>query len=364
MNRILRALKKSAKCWKDIFLRYKEHKFRPSFLEEMLHSVYGMRNVYGDYYRLDRRELGKENTGMMVGLIRFPKEWNETAGFFALFNRMMCGLYFADQLGLVPVVANWDLCPYEEDIPVNDTSIVFQYFFNPLSKVTLESAFNSKNLIIISNQNMDIAMFENKSEWFQPNEDFIETMGALYRKYISLNASTEARMTGDIQKLFTHKSTLGIHFRGTDYQLNVNGHPVSLKLEDYFPFIEEAMKKYKFHQIFLATDDKNALEIMKKKYPKIVFFGDTNRAEKTTSVAYQSSDRKFHKSNLAYEVLRDSYALAQCDGIIGGFSQVAINSRIIRASQEKEFIFSKFLSKGVNNNNIEWMDYFQENVKK
>lgn len=342
-----------------LFREYRMRKFHPYYLNELLSGKY----VLFHPNRLMTIELGEENDNQTVAYIRLDKNWIPTAGFFALLHKTLCGLYFADRMGFLPVVANWDQCAYEEDEKINGTNNVFEYFFEPACEVTVESALNSRNVIILSEQNMDTVFFEYDSEWFHLSEKYIEKMGSIYKKYIRLNKEVKECMEYDIKKVLGNKKTLGIHFRGSDYRLNTNGHPMSLEIENYYPYIKEAIEKYNYEQIFIATDDLNALKKIEKLFANLVCYRDAMRTDGDVSVAFMENNRKQHKYQLGYEVLRDTYTLAQCDAFIGGHSQVAVGARFIKASYQKEYEYCQIIEKGINRNNKEWTKIFSETIE-
>ena len=344
---------------KILFKEYKLRKYHPNYLNELLVG----KNVLFDAKRISTVELGKENPNCIVEYIRLDKDWVPTAGFFALLHKTLCGLYLADKFGFIPVVANWNGCAYEEDGKINGTNNVFEYYFQKTSDVSVEKALNSVNVFIPSSINLDLCLSEYKSEWFHLSEKYIQKMGYIYEKYIKLNESVYKKITKDIEDILRHKKTLGIHFRGSDYRLNANGHPISLEVEDYYEYIDEAMKKNDYDQIFIATDDKNALEKIVNKYEKVIYYGDTTRTDGDVSVAFIKVKEKNHKYQLGYEVLRDAYTLARCDGFIGSHSQVGVGVRMIRASEHSIFEYCKIIEPGINRNNKDWVKIFNETIR-
>lgn len=345
---------------RELFEKYRDNKFSNAFLRTLLN------NANSGYLpnEIHFVELGSENPGNCIGVIQFPKEWIVTAGFFALFHRMLCGLHFADRVGLIPVVDAWTGCPYEEDIPINGTRNVFEYYFEPLSAISMESALNSQAVVKILNPNMDLVLHEYGCEWFDMSDKYIEEMGRLFKKYIRLNPKTKTLMQKDIEKVLRGKRTLGVHFRGTDYTVGAIGHPVALQVEDYFEEIDNAIEKYGFEQIFIATDDLSALGKFKAKYKKLVYYRDVLRAKGNVSVAFLQRDGvKTPHFRSGYEVLRDAYTLGQCDGLISGKSQVSTNARINKASQEKHYEYSKTLSRGIHRTGVDWVKEFDQFVK-
>ena len=358
LQQYYRALRNFAGKTRIIVSRYHQRGFRNYYLDQLIWGSDALDNPM----LLQPKCLGNKNEGKLIYVIRFPKGWIPTAGFFALLNRTLCGVDFADRMGFVPVVDNWDCCSYEEDVPVNGSKIVFEYYFEPLSEVSLKDALNSKNVVASSNPNMDISLIENQSEWFHLSNKYIEEMGRIYEKYFRLNPIVKEQMSNDIDGVLRKKHMLGVHFRGTDYKLNVNGHPVSLEISDYYPIIDAAMKKYHFDGIFLASDEMSAIKAISKRYKNVVFYKDVYRAEGNVSVAFSKDERTLHKYRLGYEVLRDSYTLAACDGLIAGYSQVSVGARINKCSQNKRYRFCYIIDKGVNHNGVDWVKYYNENV--
>ena len=139
---------------------------------------------------------------------------------------------------------------------------------------------------------------------------------------------------------------------------------MSLTLDDYYQEIDKALESKQFEQIFVASDDLLALEELEKKYNSVTFFEDVMRTDKDVSVAFLDNKRKHHKYNLGYEVLRDAYALSCCDGLIAGQSQVVIGARIMKASRKEKYVYQRTIEKGVNHNKVEWVEIYNNSVKK
>ncbi len=346
--------------YKVLFHEYKARKFHPQYLNELLSGKY----VLFHPERIMITELGQKNKHKVVAYITLNKMWVPTAGFFALLHKTLCGLYFADKMGFYPVVANWDACAYEEEEKVNGTKNVFEYYFQPVSRISVSDALNSNNVVIPSEENMNMPFYRYGCEWFHVSDAYIENMGVIFRKYIRRNDRIRERMERDMHEVLGNRKSLAIHFRGTDYKINANGHPVSLELEDYYSYIVQAMKKHKFEQIFVATDDSDALKKIKKKFKNIVCYQDTVRTDGNVSVAFLDQGRKRNSYELGYEVLRDAYTLAACDGLIAGGSQVAVGARLIKASTKEKFQYCKIIEKGINRNQKDWMKIFYETVQK
>lgn len=332
--------------------RYKHIKSRDEFMKYLYESM----EFSDSSSTVTIRQMGMNNQDRNIALLRLPIEWIPTAGFYALLNRMMCALAFADRFGFTPVADKWIHSSYQEEMNINGTDHVFEYYFEPLSDISLKEAKKSYNVMIPSNLNMDMVLKQyHVVEWYRPSEGFIGKMGELYRKYICLNNETKIKIENDISKILQCGNVLGVHIRGTDFKLNHNLHPAALKVEDYEEYIEEAVSKYGFEKIFLATDD---IDIRKKFYKKygdrVRSYENVFRTEGNVSVAYSIGSRKNHKYLLGYEVIRDVYTLAACNGFIAGNSQVSVGVRINKAAKGENFIFQKIIDKGINYNSNDW----------
>lgn len=119
---------------------------------------------------------------------------------------------------------------------------------------------------------------------------------------------------------------LGVLIRGTDYfssQWHVNERKMS-GTEEMIPFIRQWMKDYNYDLLFLATEDQDVLETMKKE------FGNNLRA--ISQVRYRKSDfapnqiiaDKMKSSEKSADLTEDTtvnyfyglYILSQCDAFI------------------------------------------------
>ncbi len=70
--------------------------------------------------------------------------WRHGSGFFSLVAGVLGKLRLADELGAVPHI---DLethpTPYQQEDPVRGTRNVWEYYFQPVSKITREEAFSN-----------------------------------------------------------------------------------------------------------------------------------------------------------------------------------------------------------------------------
>lgn len=347
-------------AFRNLFRIYKQNKFSVQYLNDLVQAS----NCLHNPRRVDFVKLGTQNKSVPILIIKLPQWWVPTAGFYALLTKTLLGLYAANQLCLEPVVDNWSGCPYEEKGPVNGTNIVFEYYFEPVSNISLQAAYDSQSVSVLSEECFDMAYLDYRTGWFNPNDDLINAFADCYKKYVRLNNHVKPQIENSIKNKLSGKKTLGIHFRGTDYSLNTDSHPVALSIEDYLDEIDVAMEKYGYDQIFLATDDLNALKRFRERYSNVIFYQDTMRAKGRRSVAFEEhKDITLPHYRAGLEVIRDCFTLASCDGFIGCLSQVSLHTRICRKSTGKDFEYIKILERGINHNNRNWIEIYNKQIR-
>ena len=87
-----------------------------------------------------------------------------------------------------------------------------------------------------------------------------------------------------------------------------------------------------------------------KSYPnKVIYYKDCLRSSNGITVTLLDDDRKNKGFLKGYEVYRDMFTLASCDGLVCGNSQVNIAARIEKKSRGVEFNYIKIIDKGIYN---------------
>ena len=319
---------------------------------------------YLDYF------LNRETNPLLLEFESFGKEHpekkfyliNETGkgyGFFAEMRVLLGELEFAEEFGFIPVVSWGTDFLYHCGKSVHGKNNAYEYFFeqpagystNDTSKARLVTTAKSVQGMWIEKNRQD----EDKST---PGNEMdisdvnLKEYGRIYQKYIHLIDTIKRRIDSEMSDLLKEKKTLAVHYRGTDFKMNYDNHPVCVTIEQEFEVIDRAVSEYGIEQIFLATDETEAVNLFLKRYgEKVVFYKDVFRGNTQVSVAYSESDRENHKYTLAYEVLRDVYTLAACNGLVGGVSQVTIFARIVKASKGSCYDFTEIINNGKNYNN-------------
>jgi hypothetical protein len=159
------------------------------------------------------------------------------------------------------------------------------------------------------------------------------------------------KFKADISKLNLDDDFIGVHYRGTDFRLNIHNHPNPIAEVDYFNEIDKILESSTSLKIYLATDDEKTLEKFKTKYgSSLKYFDDVFRSDSKTLNIFRDSDRNFHGFLLGYEVLRDSFVLAQSSYFVHGLSNVAYGAKLLNIAYCKKFNQDIVIDKGIVNN--------------
>lgn len=285
-------------------------------------------------------------------------------GFFAEFRVLLAKIIFAERFGFTPVVFWGKEFPYYEGAEINGTKNAFEYYFEPINKYTGEELEKAKYVIRAKSAQGVLIEREYKKATYDISDEYLRKLADVYRRYIHFNENVRERLNKETDSLFQNRKTLGIHFRGTDFKVGYDSHPVSVQIEQEIEEAKKAVREYGFEQIFLATDEVNAIKRFKDVFgERLVYYEDTYRGEGDTSIAFSESDRDFHHYRLGYEVVRDMYSLSLCEGLIAGLSQVVICARVAKESRNEKYEYRSIIDNGIHYGGVKFKRP-EEKIKK
>lgn len=321
--------------------RCRIHSNKPDFRKLVLE---GYKNP--DY--LEFHTFGEEYEGQTVYL---ADEQGHNMGFFAELGVTLIKLYYADTRGFTPYVHWGENYLYYEPDGINGEKNAFLHYFKPVSNV---SGIDKAAHVVYS----DITHYEQVKKIYDAvsydvSEDYINAMARMMKKYIQYNDGTRNYLETEYEKLLGNKKTLGVHFRGTDFRRQYNNHPVAVRIEQEIEKVKELLEKSGYEQIFLATDENEAVKTFQKVFGnKVKVYEDSFRDDDgDESIAFSKGNRAQHKYKLGLEVLRDQYTLTHCRGLVCGYSNVTFIARIMRRSWfEKDFDDYVLINNGINHN--------------
>ena len=313
--------------------------------------IYDVNHIYHNPHSVFIQNLGHENEGKLIYPIEITSgEW----GFWACMRRFISNLWYANYNGFTPHVQwNLDNCLYAERPGFMNTNNVFEYYFNPIKVENIESScavvkcFDKSNPMF-GNRISTVDEYVNSFFYckYRISEKYLEQMGNIWNKYFVFNDKTyEEVCNTEIIKKIKHKKTVGVHVRGTDYRLGIKGHPVKIEESAHIEYIRN-MDVYE--QIFLATDEEQVIECFEREFPgKVIYYNDILRSTDGKPVHFSNCTREHHHYLLGIEILKDSYALAKCDALVCGVSQVTNGVQVIKAGLGEKYADLHIIDSGI-----------------
>lgn len=300
---------------------------------------------YGRNARIFRFEhLGEENPGKCIYLIKdgFP-----TSGMFALILRTLWRLEVADRFCFTPVIFWNDKVPY--NVPGHPNT--FLTYFLPVSDITAESAEHSKD-VAFSNA-WDYA-YDAPITHYEISDDGLGRLAVIYRKYMKLRPELKAKIDQEVGALVGKVSgkVLGVHVRGVDWRkMNVDQHPIPATEEDYVQTARDMMDEMGYENIFLASDSDGTIDLFRRGFGDRLITTQAARAP-ADSAELAIFDKKNDRYQMGYEILRDAYALAACDSLLCGVSNVSYGARVINGAVAAPYEKVVILDKGIVQNGM------------
>jgi hypothetical protein len=160
------------------------------------------------------------------------------------------------------------------------------------------------------------------------------------RRFVRVKPHILAKVDGFWDRYLRGHQVLGVHIRGTDLRY---APPVSPA--EYFEPIERYLAEHSSARLFLATDQIQYLEVMRKRFGPIVRSYDCLRSATSTAPFNLKVASPYQKGE---EVLIDILLLSRCAFLIRGASNIpelaiyfsdALESRDL--SLEKRFVFGQ-----------------------
>ena len=237
-------------------------------------------------------------------------------GLFSNFLFVLNHLIIAEKLKMIPVVDMENFSNlYNEKKKVNGTLNSWQYYFEPVSKYSLSEVYKSKFVVFSSEK-----IFKGQSLSFKDN--FLE-LKKVYKKYIKIKKEYLDASNRFIKLNNIGNHTLSIHWRGTDHKV-LPGHPLPPTKKQIINLIYKNLKNKKFKNIFLVTEQKKYLDILKNKFRDIKYL---NSFRSDVLKDFSNNQRKLHRYNLGKESLIEALILSNTNHLIcsrSNISEVAV----------------------------------------
>lgn len=273
----------------------------------------------------------------------------DSSGFFANFIAVLFDMWYADTMGMYPVVIWGDKCPYYEKNGVNGVFNVWEYYFEQYKDYHADDLDEAYRVSDVEKDVRRLAF--GIKNGYRLTEECYPELGRIMQKYICLKPDIKEYVNQNINKILGKRKVLGVQIRMGGMLENFNEHPIVPTLEEYVMHIKEVYKKKGYERIFLATDDNRGLKRMKKEFGNcLTYYADTTRVDGEYSTYCINTAEERHKYKCGLEVLLDMYTLTECTGLVAGLSQVSIAARIAKIASGKQYEDLLIIDKGINRN--------------
>lgn len=280
---------------------------------------------------------------------------DETKGFCSAVRDTLYLLLYADAMGFIPYVRFTDNVPYHEDHMVNGADNVFEYYFRQPAGISYKELLQSSKVAIADLLHRDgvfpLYAIGQPKDFYSDDPEVIALCAEVYKKYFVLNREVQQKLDLDMSKIIKSRM-IGVHYRGTDFKVGYNGHPVAVQYEKHIAETKKLLDSGKYSSVFLATEDGDVIDKFRESFgDKLFLYDDVVRGTGETNAYNMENERENHHYLLGYEVMRDYYTLAACDAFVTSMSGVGITTQIVRKSQGHEFEKVVMLNEGLNVSN-------------
>lgn len=217
----------------------------------------------------------KVETDKKYMILRMGSSLVATAGMGWYILHTFIGIEIALENGYIPVV-DWESCKLPQYPYERCRRNVWEIFFEQPCEVGLKEAYESENYWLVD----DILAIKGSKDFFLKDyTDFyaVKDRRERFRKYVRFNREFQKRIDDAVSEMINGRS-LGVLIRGTDYKnLKPMHHPKCISLKEMLSAVDAYLDKGDYDNIFIATEDKEILDELQKKYGSKLSFVDTIR---------------------------------------------------------------------------------------
>lgn len=300
------------------------------------------------YTKLKWREkkvsYGSENPDKTFYVIRRARC---QCGLFSYVTTNLGRIKYALDMGYIPVIdMQNEQNTYLEDNKVGCENS-WEYYFEQPCGYSLTDVSKSKN-VILGNGLID-GSFEYPDKLVPWEDSEYIKWHELSAKYLNIKQELVAKFLKDEevnQFDIVNKRLIGVLARGTDYvTLKPHNHPIQPTAEELETKIDELINKGQYDGVYLATEDKDIFDYLKKKYGDKLYAPDVVRYSKGDLL--NINDAKIERDNDRYlkgeEYLKSMWILTQCKALIAGNVSGTVGVLLLNDSYEYKYIFNNGL---------------------
>ena len=247
-------------------IKYRIKRFVPGKIWLTLSQI--IKNKKEVFFSEHKKQFGDSNEKIEIYIIRRKPPGG---GLFSNVNHVLQGLIYAKEMKMYPVVDMKNYATeYSQIYGFNGEKNAWEYFFNPVSNISLTDSYKSKNVILSEGDRiLKNHIMSGRNIAYILDKEFLEEAHKIYGDHIDLNRYTKSYIEYILNvKEINLDFTLGVFLRGTDYLLGPTGHPIQPHINEVIKDICNFLENKPIKKILLSTDD---LQLRKKLEAK---FGD------------------------------------------------------------------------------------------
>jgi hypothetical protein len=242
------------------------------------------------------------------------------------FNSILAGilghLHIADKDGMTPVV-DMESFPgtYSERDAIFGTKNMWEYYFLPIRQA-MEVDIRGKDEVIDSGGGFPTWVMDtlfHGTPW----------LPSVYKKYVCLRDESVIALEAARQISGVSRDILGVHFRGTDMR-TAPYHPMPPSIKQIFSSVDSVLEASSFRELFVVSEHEDYVAKFVKRYgsSKVATL-DVARSSRKAGDIYKTHPRLNHRYLLGLEALIETYLLAECGGLVSGFSGVSEMANVL-----------------------------------
>lgn len=303
----------------EIFLYVKKWGLKISF-QNLMYSIQN---------REVKKCLGKKNPDKTIYIIRCI---NDKSKFYngPIFNLManyfyvLTHLCYAKEKGYLPVVDQQNYPVYNSlSKPVNGTNNAWEYFWKQPAKISLEDAYQSKNVVLSRRkllQKWDMGYDSKKYK----NPEIVNLINSFM---ISLNNETEVYVKRKEKELIHGQGKiLGVCYRFGGHSkacfYHGNGHPIQPEMTELADIVEKRMFEWNMDKCFFTSDSIESVTYFKNRFKNNVIIMERTRQHENDKTRLKDSlmycEKNMYQTCLDY--LSEMEILSRCDCFIGSIT--------------------------------------------
>lgn len=230
--------------------------------------------MYSVLWCKNKKSLGSKNADKTIVLLDYPC-FNE--GLVSIIRWTYAHIRWILEKGYTPVV---DLHRYPNQYLNSEKENMWEYFFEPVSDISLGDAYESKNVISASDNT--ILLGESKINPYQEKWGRQSLDSEAFCKLIRMNSETRRFVEEKMPKELPGK-VLGVVMRGTDFRkeaaekINKEWRKDIVDAETFLQACIHYKNKLEYEYVFLATEDAEYFEMFRKTFGEKLLSVDQKR---------------------------------------------------------------------------------------